>query len=181
MSAIEGLLESYKRHVSRPWDAALAGKQKVWFVVYDPAQERRLRLWLPAFEAATHAAKRSWVHVDITDAFASWMANHRHRERYFKNPSLAAYALETFKEDLAQRIKEELTAPDVDEQTIVAISGVAALFGLVRVSELIDEVASDVRGRLVIFFPGSYEEKSYYRFLDARDGWDYLAVPITAT
>ena len=31
---------------------------------------------------------------------------------------------------------------------------------------------------LSIFFPGQYEQNNY-RLLDARDGWNYLAVPIT--
>jgi hypothetical protein len=35
-----------------------------------------------------------------------------------------------------------------------------------------------VRGRLVGFFPGQYEQNNY-RLLDARDGWNYLAVPIS--
>lgn len=182
MSAIEDLLASYTRHVNRPWDASLAGKQKVWFIVYDPAQERRLRLRIAEFEAATLGADppRPWRHLDLTESFAGWLSAHRHRERYFKDPGLAVYALETFKEELAQHIRETLTAPGVDERSVVAMSGVASLFGLMRVSELIGAVADDVRGRLAVFFPGSYEEKSYYRFLDARDGWDYLAVPITA-
>ena len=30
-----------------------------------------------------------------------------------------------------------------------------------------------------IFFPGSYEDNNY-RLLDGYDGWNYLAVPITA-
>ena len=181
MSTIEDLRDAYKRHVSRPWDASLAGKQKVWFVVYDPAQERRLRLRLSEFETATHAAGRTWFHVDLTDSFPEWLANHRHRERYFKDPGLAVYALETYKEQLAQRIIEALTSPDVDERSVVALSGVGSLFGLVRISEVIDAVAGDIRGRLVVFFPGSYDEKSYFRLFDARDGWDYLAVPITAS
>ena len=36
----------------------------------------------------------------------------------------------------------------------------------------------DVRGRMVVFFPGEYVDNNY-RLLDARDGWNYLAVPIT--
>jgi len=48
-------------------------------------------------------------------------------------------------------------------------------------SDVMDEVAGDIRARLVVFFPGSYDEKSYFRLLDARDGWDYLAVPISAS
>ena len=37
---------------------------------------------------------------------------------------------------------------------------------------------ADVTGRLVVFFPGEYEQNNY-RLLDARDGWSYMAVPIT--
>jgi hypothetical protein len=40
------------------------------------------------------------------------------------------------------------------------------------------EIERDFRGRVVVFFPGEYEN-SNYRLLDARDGWNYLAVPIT--
>ena len=181
MSTVERLAERYADLVSRPWDSSLAGDQKVWFVVYDPAQERRLRLRLTSFESATKTAGREWRHIDLTDAFARWLANHRHRDRYLAQPHLAKYGLADFKAAVAQRIREHLTGPGVDERTVVAVSGVASLFGLVRVSEVIDEVAGDIRGRLVVFFPGSYDEKSYFRLLDARDGWDYLAVPITAT
>jgi hypothetical protein len=37
---------------------------------------------------------------------------------------------------------------------------------------------ADIQGRLVVFFPGQFERNNY-RLLDARDGWNYLAVPIT--
>ena len=40
-------------------------------------------------------------------------------------------------------------------------------------------VERDIKGRLVVFFPGQYEHNNY-RLLDARDGWNYMAVPITA-
>jgi hypothetical protein len=42
----------------------------------------------------------------------------------------------------------------------------------------VEEVENDIRGRLALFFPGEYENQNY-RLLDARDGWNYLAVPIT--
>ena len=35
-----------------------------------------------------------------------------------------------------------------------------------------------IQGRLAVFFPGAYAQ-NHYRLLDARDGWNYLAVPIT--
>jgi hypothetical protein len=47
------------------------------------------------------------------------------------------------------------------------------------VSELVSRVESSIRGRLLVFFPGEHENNTY-RFLDAREGWNYLAVPITS-
>jgi len=46
------------------------------------------------------------------------------------------------------------------------------------VSDLMSAVDSSIRGRLLAFFPGEFENNNY-RLLDARDGWNYLAVPIT--
>jgi hypothetical protein len=43
---------------------------------------------------------------------------------------------------------------------------------------VLKKVVNDIRGRLLVFFPGEYED-NIYRLLDARDGWSYLAVPIT--
>ena len=62
---------------------------------------------------------------------------------------------------------------------MVAVLGAATLFGFLRVSVLMDTVKDAITGRLLVFFPGEYEAGNY-RLLDARDGWDYLATPITA-
>jgi hypothetical protein len=62
--------------------------------------------------------------------------------------------------------------------TVVAIAGVAALFGFLRISEILPLVEDHIRGRLLVCFPGVYEQGNY-RLLDARDGWNYHAVPIT--
>jgi hypothetical protein len=42
----------------------------------------------------------------------------------------------------------------------------------------LQKIESHIRGRLVVFFPGVYDQNAY-RLLDARDGWNYLATPIT--
>ena len=62
---------------------------------------------------------------------------------------------------------------------MIAVFGAASLFGLARVSQVLRMIEGDIRGRLVFFFPGHFERNNY-RLLDARDGWNYLAVPITA-
>src|SRR5947209_3342847 len=61
----------------------------------------------------------------------------------------------------------------------LAVYDGASLFGFLKVSEILPLVEGDVRGRLLVFFPGTYEQNNY-RLLDARDGWNYHAVPITA-
>jgi hypothetical protein len=86
VSVIEDLLNRYAERVRLPWDSALASAQRVWFVVYDPAQERRLRLRLVAFQAATEANGHGWRHLDLTDAFAVWLGSHRRRDAYFREP-----------------------------------------------------------------------------------------------
>ena len=179
MSEIQGLAQAYEQFVRLPWDPNLAGPQKVWFAIYKPDQERRLRLRISDFEMATIRAKHTWKYLDLTDSFAQWMAQHEYREEYFKSPDDMDLALQDFATSLAEQVIQVLTAQDVTENTVVAVAGVGSLFGLTRVSDLLGAVADHIRGRLLIFFPGKREESSY-RLLDARDGWNYLAVPITA-
>lgn len=177
MSEIAGLLCEYARFVRQPWDHTLAGPQKVWFAIYDPPHERRLRFHLSEFEVATKEAGHGWRLCDLTGAFANWMGQHEYRDAYFAYPDDLDLALPDFVEHLAGEVSAVLKSADDD--TVVALPGVASLFGLTRVSGLVERVAPAVRGRLLVFFPGQYEG-SNYRLLDARDGWNYLAVPITA-
>ena len=178
MNEIEGLLKAYERFLELPWDRTLAGPQKVWFAIYEPTQERRLRLHLPEFGTATGDAGHAWIHLDLTDAFAQWMAQHEYHEAYFEQPEDMELALQDFASAVSQQIVAVLTAPHVDANTVVAVSGLASLFGLTYASAVFETVASAIRGRLLVFFPGQHNG-SMYRFLDARDGWNYLAVPIT--
>jgi hypothetical protein len=181
MSTVEGLVRAYERFVRLPWDPSLAGPQKVWFALYEPAQERRLRLRVEQFETATKAAGHGWALVDLTDAFAQWMGEQDYRDAYFEQPDLLDLALQSeFTDYVTNQVTAVLTAPAVDANTVVAMTGLASLFGLIRASALLEAVAPAIRGRLLVFFPGQ-REGANYRLLDARDGWNYLAVPIEAT
>jgi hypothetical protein len=107
------------------------------------------------------------------------MADTDYREVYFEEPEALAMKLGSdFVQHAADRIRRALAADGVDEETVVAVQGVASLFGFTRVSLVLKEVVKDIRGRLLVFFPGEYED-NIYRLLDARDGWNYMAVPIT--
>lgn len=180
MNQIEQLLAAYEEFAGLPWQEHLAGAQKVWFAVYDPVQERRLRLRIPEFEITTKKTGHKWAYLDINDSFARWMAAHRYRETYFQRPDRIGRSLRDFEAYVSEEIKAALSAPGVDHNTVVAIGGIASLFGLTYASTVLEPVTTAVLGRLLVFFPGRYEN-NVYRLLDARDGWDYLAVPITAS
>lgn len=178
MNRIELLRANYARYVSLPWESSLPGPQRIWFAVYDPADERRLRLHLPSFEIATRQAGHGWRLCDLTDAFAHWMAQQDYRELYFESPEDLRYPHPDFERFVANRVRGELEAADA--AAVVALAGVASLFGFMRVSRLMEMVEDSIKGRLMVFFPGEYEN-SNYRLLGARDGWNYHAVPITAS
>jgi hypothetical protein len=137
---------------------------------------------LEEFEISTKRAQHGWVTVDLTDIFATWLSNHEYRDGYFESPEhleIESAVLDEFKESVVAQVREALTSPRVDDSTAVAIHGVASLFGFMKISELVSKVELAIRGRLLVLFPGEYEGNTF-RFLDARDGWSYLAVPITA-
>ena len=180
MSDIEKLVKSYEKYVALPWDTNLAGPQKVWFAEYDPSQERRLRLRIEAFQTATIRASHEWHLVDITNAFAEWMANHEYRDAYFERPGDMRPALAEFADSVASKVEQALTQPDNDEDTLVAILGLGSLFGLVRAAELVATVVPHITGRMLVFFPGQHDG-SIWRLLNARDGWNYHAVPISGS
>ena len=179
MAHIEELVGSYKAHIAAPWQRNLAGAQKAIFVVYPKTDERHLRARLELFELATRESGHNWLLFDFTPVFARWMAATDYRDEYFHSPSDLAIKLESdFLQHASGQLRDALTGPKADESTVVAACGVASLYGFSRVSLLLKEVENDIRGRLVLFFPGEYENQNY-RLLDARDGWNYLAVPIT--
>lgn len=178
MSRIDALVKNYARYVSLPWDQSLPGAQRIWFAVYDETDERRLRLRLAKFEMATKDAGHSWSLSDLTNAFPCWMADQEYRERYFKSPQALPTPHKAFTEYAADQVREILEV--ADDNTVVAVAGVGALFGFMRVSNLMEAIERSIPGRLLVFFPGEYAD-SNYRLLDARDGWNYHAVPITAS
>ena len=179
MGRIDRLAERYKRFIALPWQKDLAGAQRAIFVVYDKGDERRLRARKDLFALATKEAGHTWIECDLTESFAQWMTNIEYRDRYFESPEDLDLKLEDdFLAHVAGKVQQNLRAPEADDNTVVGVFGIASLFGFVRVSELMKEIERDIIGRVVVFFPGEYEDNNY-RLLDARDGWNYLAVPIT--
>jgi len=179
MSAIDRLLSNYSRQVRLPWAANTSGKQRVWFAVYPPAEERRVRARFPQFEALTLEADHGWTAVDLTRLLPEWISAHEYREAIFEQPEhfSANNELETL---AVERVRQACSREEADASNVVAVTGLASLFDFMRVSRLIERVEDNVLGRLLVFFPGEYAG-NVYRFMDARDGFNYMAVPITST
>lgn len=175
MSKVDDLLTQYEKTVQLPWKQRVAGAQKVWFVVYEPRYEREIRARIGAFKLATNQAGHNWKRVDLTTAFPQWMTEHPYRDAYFEDPSDLEWSLEDFTRTVAASVRTALQ--EADEETVVALTGIGTLFGLTYVSDVLNEIQGDIAGRLAVFFPGRHQSNTY-RLLDARDGWDYLAIPI---
>ena len=179
MSKIKRLIQSYSRYIAVPWRDDAAAAQRVIFCVYNETEERLLRAKVDEFEIVTRQAGREWAMFDLTDTFAIWLASQRYAKSYFEKPHLLSTLLPKYLEFIADEFETFLQKNEIGPDSVVAIKGVGSLFGFLKVKEVVDKLAPMVKGRLLVFFPGSYENNNY-RLLDGYDGWNYLAVPITA-
>lgn len=179
MSKVRRLLQSYTRFISTPWRDDAAAAQRVIFCVYGESDERALRGHIEEFEINTRSAQHGWHLFDLTDTFAQWLAPQRYAPKYFADPDLLKNRLPRYRDELNERFAIFLADQKAGPNDVVALMGVGSLFGLAKVKDIVDLFAPQVAGRLLVFFPGSYENNNY-RLLDGYDGWNYLAVPITA-
>jgi hypothetical protein len=156
-SKVAKLVSVYRQHLTVPWQSGLAAIQRVIFAVYEKADELRLRANIGEFELATQQAGKHWLLLDVTNAFPEWMAAQEYREAYFESPEdLAGYKtgeLTEFVADLNAKLKARISA-EAGPETVVALLGVGTLFGLARVSLVVEGIKEAVPGRLLVFFPG---------------------------
>lgn len=176
---VDQLLKAFSKVLEEPWSNALSGDERIWFLVYDPAEQRKVDLRMADFETEALKAGKKWKSISLKKCFPTWMTNHLYRDGYFKKPDLISDQIETeFRSFAIQYLKGELKKVEPDLETIVVLTDVSSLFGFVKLSEIINNCEKDFKGRLLIFFPGEFE-KNQYRLLAARGGWNYLARPIT--
>lgn len=179
MSKIKQLIQSYNRYIAVPWRDDAAAAQRVIFCVYSETEERWLRAKMDEFEIVTRQAGHEWAMFDLTDTFAVWLTSQRYAKSYFQKPHLLSMLLPKYLSFIAEKFKIFIKNNAVGQNSVVALQGVGSLFGFLKVKDVVDQLAPMVQGRLLVFFPGSYEDNNY-RLLDGYDGWNYLAVPITA-
>jgi len=180
VSRVKQLIQSYSSYISVPWRSDTAAAQRVIFCVYNENEELRLRAKVDEFELATQRSGHVWVLFDLTNSFANWLAPQRYAKSYYEKPHLLSPLLPRYLTYITEEFTTFLAAKQVSENSVVAIQGVGTLFGFLKVKEVVDKLAPLVKGRLLVFFPGDMPSPNNYRLLDGYDGWNYLAVPITA-
>lgn len=180
MSRIRRLASAYARYIEIPWQQNAAAAQRVVFCIYHEEDELRLRANIGEFEVLTRQAGHDWLLYDLTDSFAAWLATQRrYATKYFADPAPLVTLMPQYRAYIRNDFARAVQEAGADANTVVAVKGTGALYGFLKVREVVDDMAPLVAGRLLVFFPGTYENNNY-RLLDAYDGWNYLAVPITA-
>jgi len=180
MNRIDQLLENYRSHIQMPLRPGLPASQRVWFALYPAAEERRLINRIEEFEMLTKEAGHTWVRIDLKGSLARWLASVDEKERaeWFKNPrDIELYAKTEWKDILTELFQKEVAHTTAPERSVFALTGLMELYDFLHVSDLIEDFEKAFTGYLLVFFPGE-KEGNTYRFLDARTGWNYLALPI---
>lgn len=177
MSKIDVLLMNYEKAISIPW-RDLAAAQRVIFAVYQESDDRRLKAKFTEFEIVTRNLNHGWKEFDLTNTFSEWMNSQRYAKSYYINPILLSNVTHKYGEYIEEKFKEFIESGEITDEDVVAISGVGSIFGFIKVRDMVDRLSPLVKGRLLVFFPGSYENNNY-RLLDGYDGWNYHALPIT--
>ena len=185
MARLDQLLASYRRYAALPRQPYLPLSQRIWFLVYPPEDERRLTNRLAEFELATRDAGLVWQRLDLIGAFADWLDTFQDEEEKaacLADPDIVEdYARPGLRDFLCARLQAGLArTPEAEAgQTVFALTGLMELYDFIHVSEVLDALDGSFPGVLLVFFPGEREGNTY-RFLGARTGWNYLAIPILA-
>lgn len=177
MSAVDDLLAAFGERLRVPWRPDEPALGRVWMLWYAKEHERRVRGRIGEFRLAALNAGKGWHELDLAPLFGQWIVSQPWFERAARRPATLSTVIGQFEAAVADRVRLALTACGPND--ILALTGVASLFGLIRAQDLVRRVtdSTQVPGRLLLAFPGVHRD-GIYRMLDARDGYNYLAVPI---
>ena len=183
MARLDNLIANFKRHVAIGHRVDLSLKQRIWFLVYPPEDERRLQYRLDEFKIATEEAGYGWKLINLAGCYSNWIDTFDDDEKAMilaDQDVVETYAQKGFRQYLAQQMTAQAAEVPAERasRTVFALTGLMDLYDFIDVSSVMDTLGKEFPGVLAVFFPGERENTSY-RFLNARTAWDYLAVPIT--
>ncbi len=142
---------------------------------YDKTLQRRFTGRLCDFEQATRKAGHGWHRFDLSPWVGRWLAQHEFFDALMREPRELRGLLPDIEMDLVRDLRDALAT--CGEQDVLAIDGCGSLFGVLRISNMLSRLADHIPGRLLLGFPGKHAV-GVYRLFDARDGWNYHAIPI---
>jgi hypothetical protein len=177
LPTVDELLSHFQRQAALPWAKETARDYRVWILYYEKSLERRVQGRLHEFEAIACKFGHGWDGLNLATLIPPWFASHDLFDGLIEQPDELPGLLPDFEAHVVRVVVERLQS--LGDSDILALYGAGSLFGLIRVSTIAEEVAPEIRGRLLLFFPGRHEN-GVYRLLDARDGWSYRATPIPA-
>lgn len=179
MSKIQDLLDNYRNYISLPWRQS-AADQRTIFCVYEPDDEMQIRYHMKEFQIDTEQANHKWIEFDMTNIFENWLGSQKYAKRYFGMPNALSPMPASFTKDIKNEFLEAIS--EANENTVIAIYGISSVYGFVTINDFIRDLSEMTPSRLLVFFPGTYSKSPQpnYKFLNAYDGWDYLATPITS-
>lgn len=177
MYSFDENLRAYSKQVGLPWLEDVPPAGRVWIVWFDKSMQRRFTARLGEFENLTLAAGHGWRSIDVAPLLPRWLAGHELFDALVEQPQEIRGLLPDLERHVVGVIRDILETAGPND--VVALDGCASLFGFLRLSSLIGDLAPAIRGRMVVGFPGKHTG-GVYRLLDARDGWNYHAVPIPA-
>ena len=129
MSRLDNLADKYERHITAPWQKNLSGAERVIFVVYPKEDELILRLRVDDFAQRTRTAGHSWAHLDLTNWFPEWLCSQEYVEEYLQHPEDLELKLVSFTEHCAAQIRKVLEDSELDDSSVVALSGIGSIYG----------------------------------------------------
>lgn len=163
------------RQVELPWPSDTPPAGRVWILWYDKSLQRKITGRIGEFEHATLKAGHGWRQLNLSTWFGQWIAQHEFFDALVEQPKELRGLLPDVEDALVATVRASLK--DCGPNDVLALDGCGSLFGVAKVSTLISRVADSVPGRLLVAFPGKHAA-GVYRLLDARDGWNYHAIPI---
>lgn len=175
MHSFDEILAAYRRQVRLPWRPDAPPSARVWMLWHAPAMHLRITGRIGEFETVTRQAGHGWRSIDLGPHFGRWLAANEMFEPLLSHPQELRGLLPEYEAAVAQAIGAELE--QAGDQDVLAVQGCGSLFGLAGISRVLDRVVGAINGRLLIVFPGRHSG-GMYRLLDARNGWNYHAVPI---
>jgi hypothetical protein len=146
LNSLDDILSAYHRQVRLPWASDTPPAGRVWIVWYDKTLQRRFTGRLGEFEMATRKAGHGWQRFDASPWLGRWIARHEFFDALAGQPRELRGLLPDIEAGLIADLRAALNT--CSENDVLAVDGCGSLFGVARISNLLNHIAPSIPGRL---------------------------------